>query len=208
MFRHGVVLTFVALFTMSACSSDVSTSDTNASATAATKAEAVPTTEARSDSAPADPAATAAGTEPPAQNAPTVLGPPKRVGTGLIEDWSPDGTAVIVGRVDDTLSKEGCEGAKEPVFFLQPVSGGASSVAFPGHTDMNGSFVGTQPGTNDVVMLSGCEGYLGDLSVAHQSADGTLRDPRLVVLADTAQAAELTGISSLSLDGSALLLTG
>ena len=208
MFRHGVVLTFVALFGMAACSSDVSTPDTKASATALTTAEEVPSTEAPSDPAPADPAATAAGTEAPAPDAPMVLGTPKRVGAGLIEDWSPDGTALIVGRVDDTLSMEGCEGAKEPVFFLQAIDGGDSTVAFAGHTEMNGSFVGTQPGTNDVVMLSGCEGYLGDLSVAHQSADGTLRDPRLVVLAGTAQAAELTGISSISLDGSALLLTG
>ena len=208
MFRHVVVLTFVALLGVSACSSDVSTSDTNALATAVTKATEVPSTEARSDPAPADPAATTAGTETPAPDAPMVLGTPKRIGDGLLEDWSPDGTAVLVGRVDDTLSKEGCEGAKEPVFFLQPVNGGTSTVAFPGHTEMNGSFVGTQPVTNDVVMLSGCEGYLGDLSVARQSADGRLRDPRLVVIADTAQAAELTGVSSLSLDGSALLLTG
>ena len=188
MFRHGFVLTFVALVGMSACGSDVSAPDTKASATAVTTADEVPSTESRSEAAPADPAAIAAGTEAPAQDAPMVLGAPKRVGAGLVEGWSPDGTALIVGRVDDTLSKEGCEGAKEPVFFLQPVNGGASTVAFPGHTEMNGSFVGTQPGTNDVVMLSGCEGYLGDLSVARQSADGTLRDRRLVVIADTAQA--------------------
>ena len=130
-----------------------------------------------------------------------------RVGDGLIESWSPDGSALIVGKVDDHLSVEGCEGVKEPVFFLLRVADGTSSLAFPNHTDQNGSIVGAQADT-DVVMLAGCEGYLGDISVVHQAADGALSDPRTVAIADTAQTAQLTGVSALSLDKSALLLTG
>ena len=211
MHRSSVAIAFVAVIGLSACSRESETSNTTAPAAAdrtgsAAATEATPTKPAVAGAI--NTAATDLTAAAPTTDSPLVLGAPKRVGAGLIEGWSPDGTALIVGRVDDTLSKEGCEGAKEPVFFLQPVNGGASTVAFPGHTEMNGSFVGTQPGTNDVVMLSGCEGYLGDLSVARQSADGTLRDRRLVVIADTAQAAELTGVSSLSIDGSALLLTG
>lgn len=172
MHRSSLALAFLAVMGLSACSRESETSSMTAPVAAdrtvsAAATEAMPTKTAVA--ATTDTGATGMTAAAPTTDLPLVLGAPKRVGAGLIEDWSPDGTALIVGLVDETLSKEGCEGAKEPVFFLQPIDGGAPTVAFPGHTEMNGSFVGTQPGTDDVVMLSGCEGYLGDLTVAHQS---------------------------------------
>lgn len=224
MHRRSLALLTVALLGLTACGSDSKSSDSTAGAVVETTVETEPTNTEPTNTEPVDtePVDTsdtsvadtsvadtsAADTSVAAAGRPMVMNVPKRIGDGLIEDWSPDGTALIVLRVDEALSQEGCEGVKEPVFFLQPIDGGASTVAMPGHPEMNGSFVGTQPDTKDVVMLSGCEGYLGDLSVANQAANGVMSDPRVLTIADTAQAAELTGMSSLSLDGSALLLTG
>ena len=209
MFRAALPFVAVATLALVACGNDASTVATSVSSptetTAATPATDSPVTEAPVTAAPPTEVATTNAGE---ETAPMIMSAPKRIGGGLLEDWSPDGAAVIVGRVDEKLSEQGCEGVDEPVYFLQPVDGSASTVAFPGHVEINGSFVGTQPSTGDVVMLDGCEGYMGDLSVSHQAPNGILSEPQLVAIADTAQSAELTGVSTLSLDGSALLLTG
>lgn len=98
---------------------------------------------------------------------------PERVGTGLIDGTTLDGSAIYIEEPDPGFPEPGCEGQPEPVMFVQPLGEGERTPAGGAKPPLHGSLI--RGGSGDrVAVVSGCESFFTGLFVAAESEDGTL----------------------------------
>lgn len=106
------------------------------------------------------------------------IGPANRIGTGLVEGASPDGSAVYVTAVDAALSRPGCEGLPEPVLFRVPLDGTVREALGGSAAPFRGAVVRGSGGR--VVLVAGCEEFLSGIRVATETPQGRLEGVRRV----------------------------
>ena len=104
------------------------------------------------------------------------LGSPRVLTRGYLGRSSPDGTALFVLAVDPDLSQLGCEGQPEPITFRAPTDGGARQPVLVDGATTRGTLV-RGPGGR-VALVQGCEGFVSEVLVGSEAADGTLGDLR------------------------------
>ncbi len=104
------------------------------------------------------------------------LGSPRLLSRGFLGRTSPDGTALFVLAVDPDLSQVGCEGQPEPITFRVPTDGGARQPELVDGATIRGTLV-RGPGGR-VALVKACEGFVSEVLVGSEAADGTLGDLR------------------------------
>lgn len=119
----------------------------------------------------------ACGASPPADDAPTIdyrqFEIPRRVGTGLIDGVTPDGSAVYIEDPDPAFPEPGCEGQPESVMFVQPLDGGQRKLAGEIGVPLKGRLVRGGSGGR-VAVVAACESFFTDLFIASELPDGAL----------------------------------
>lgn len=134
-------------------------------------------------------------------------GEPESLGDGLVEAATPDGSAFYVLDEDPAFSEPGCEGQPEPVMSLVPLDGGSRVRLGTAGEAVTGRLV---PGPGDrVALVDECEGFLQEVRVGTETADGRLEGLRVVPL-DTGDASPLAEprITAWNAAGDALLAGG
>lgn len=104
---------------------------------------------------------------------------PRKLGTGLVDGATPDGSALYVEEPDPAFPTPACEGQPGPVMFRQPLDGSERTVAGNGTDPLRGRLV--RGGSGDrVAVVASCESFFTSLTVAAQAEDGTLSDLKTV----------------------------
>lgn len=98
---------------------------------------------------------------------------PEKLGTGLLDGATPDGSALYVEEPDPAFPQPGCEGRPQSVMFRLPLDGGERTLVGSGTDPIRGRLV-RGGSDNRVAVVAACESFFTDLVVAEESEDGTL----------------------------------
>jgi hypothetical protein len=133
-------------------------------------------------------------------------GQPVRIGSGIVEGATPDGSALYVAEEDGAFPEPGCEGQPEPVLFRLPLAGGDRVRLGTATEPVRGRLV---PGPGDrVAVVDECEGFLQSVRVGTRTAAGELQRLRVVPVQEDDESLRQPRISAWSNDGDALLAGG
>lgn len=104
---------------------------------------------------------------------------PEKLGTGLVDGATPDGTALYIEEPDPAFPALACEGQPGSVMFRQPLDGSDRTVVENGTEPLRGRLV--RGGSGDrVAVVAACESFFTDLSIAEQAEDAALSDIKKV----------------------------
>lgn len=119
------------------------------------------------------------GFEPDATPSPAanihVFSTPEKLGTGLLDGATPDGTALYVEEPDPAFPQPGCEGQPQSVMFRLPLDGGERTLVGNGTDPLRGRLVrgGSE---NRVAVVAACESFFTEMVVARESEGGELSE--------------------------------